>query len=133
MAYRFEFDRNNDVFRASLRGQIDDHEMRKYDTDLRQVLAKLHLRAVIVDGSAITKFDVSSATIQYLAAFGAEASDQTIPILMVAPPDHIYGMARMFQILSDRKRPSVAVVRSEVEAYTKLGLTNLQFESLLED
>ncbi len=132
MGYRFELDRNNEVFRASLCGQIDDDEMRKYDANVRKVLAKLHLRAVIVDGSAITEFDVSSATIEYLAAFGAEVSDQAIPILMVAPPDHIYGMARMFQILSERKRPSVAVVRSGDEAYTKLGLTNLQFELLLE-
>lgn len=38
----------------------------------------------------------------------------------------------MFQILSDEKRPNLAVVKSADEAYTKLGLTSLQFDPLPE-
>ncbi len=132
MAYRFDFDRSNVAFRVSFDGEIDDAEMRKYDTNVRHLLAKIHPRGAIVDASKVTKFDVSSALIRSIAVSEAEMADPAVPIVIVAPPAHVYGMARMFQILSDEKRPNLAVVRSADEAYAKLGLTSLHFEPLPE-
>src|SRR5215472_15380804 len=99
MAYHFDFDPNNAILRACFQGQTDDAEIREYDANVRRVLAKIHPRGAIVDASAISKLDVSSATVRTLANYEAAMKDQTVPIVVVAPPDHVYGMFRMFQIM----------------------------------
>jgi len=123
MAYHFDFDPNNSILRVCFQDQIDDAEIREYDANVRKVLAKIHPRGAIVDASAISKLDVSSATVRTLANYEAAMKDQTVPIVVVAPPDHVYGMFRMFQIMSEEKITNLIVVRSAGEAYTRLGVT----------
>ena len=48
---------------------------------------------------------------------------------IVATQDHIFGMARMFQITS-RGRDALQVVRTPQDVYTALGLTTPRFERL---
>ena len=131
MAYHFDFDPNNAILRVCFQDQLDDAEIREYDANVRRVLAKIHPRGAIVDASAVSKLDVSSAAVRTLASYEVAIQDQTVPIVVVAPPDHIYGMFRMFQILSDEKITNLIVVRSAGEAYAILGVTP-KFEPLPE-
>lgn len=72
--------------------------------------------AVFLTPLRVTKFEVSSNAIRELAQ-----SSPIIPAgymrVIVAPQDFRYGMMRMFQILSEKTRPDLHVVRTMDEAY----------------
>ena len=51
--------------------------------------------------------------------------------LIVAPRDHLYGLSRMYQILAERSRPRLQVLRSAAELYEAFGL-ELRFQAIIE-
>lgn len=50
--------------------------------------------------------------------------------VIVAPRDLVYGTARMFQVLSERTRKNVHVVRTLEQAYKILGIESPTFVPL---
>ena len=63
----------------------------------------------------------------------AQMLPDPLPKYIVATQDHIFGMARMFQITSSG-RDTLHVVRSAQDVYTALGLTDAaRFERLESD
>ena len=81
----------------------------------------------ILDLTPVGSIDISPATVQGLAR-----SDPAFPPsrlkFIVAPTDHLYGMSRMYQLIGERIRPRLQVVRSLAEAYATLGVKDLHFE-----
>jgi hypothetical protein len=69
----------------------------------------------IVDFSAVTSVSVSSSAVQ-------EASQRpsnfyrTSTHVVIAPQDHIFGLARMSQVFAEKTRPNAVVVRTISEA-----------------
>ena len=89
------------------------------DSDLQEHVEKLCRDpdfAELIDCSAVTHFQVSSALITTLASrqLGSARSKWAI----VAPQAHIYGMARMFQI---------RYKESQVEVFHELGAAQQWF------
>lgn len=64
------------------------------------------LVASIWDASKVTKFDVSSDAIRELAR-GPPILPSSFMRIIVVPQEYLYGMMRMFQILSEEARPEL--------------------------
>ena len=121
-----DFDPKNNILRATLEGAMTG-----------AILLELYARATkyleshppcrgILDFSQVTDFEVSSNAIKQVAA-----SPPVIPAgymrVLVIPQIFIYGLARMFQILGERNRPELQVVRTMEEAYALLGVIDPDF------
>jgi hypothetical protein len=74
----------------------------------------------------VTKFDVSSDAIRELARRPPILPSSFMRIIVV-PQEYLYGMMRMFQILSDQARPELRVVRTMDEAYRLLLIESPEF------
>jgi len=80
----------------------------------------------ILDFSQVTEFEVSSTAIRQVAA-AAPAFPAGYMRVLVVPKDFIYGLARMFQILTEDTRPELQVVRTLEEAYRLLQVESPEF------
>jgi hypothetical protein len=57
-------------------------------------------------------------------------ADTTRPRVIVVPQTHAFGLARMFQIIGEPKRPLLKVVHTLDEAFATLGLQSPHFEPM---
>ena len=125
----FTFDAINNAVCWSLHGKVTDQI---FSEDLRSVAALLSGTSPmsgIIDFSGVTSFEVSTQSIKKLADT-EPILPAAVPRVIVAPADHLYGLARMFSILSEHKRPNLFVVRSIDEAYQALKIASPQFRPL---
>jgi hypothetical protein len=129
--FHFEYDAANGVLAVRMKGAITDHVFKDcYSATLRLVEGR-NIRAALMDLSAVDRYDVSAAAMLDISTLPPLFPDPT-PRYVVAPPDHIFGMARMLQLASVHGRDMLHVVRSLQEAYDGLGVTTPQFERLAE-
>ncbi|MFZ7089822.1 hypothetical protein [Primorskyibacter sp. 2E233] len=91
--------------------------------------------AQIYDLSDVTDFDANFAQISSLVTFLGEISsqvDQNTPLVIIAPKDIQFGMARMFQQLMDGRTPfDVHLVRNWAEAAKIVDLPPERFQEML--
>jgi len=80
----------------------------------------------IVDFSSVTHFEVTASAVSRLAHHPPLLPVEAARIL-VAPQDLVYGMARMFQMKTEQRRPALQIVRKMEEAYTLLGIESPEF------
>ena len=124
------FDAKNNVLRCTLEGRMTG-----------VILLDLYARAVkymeshppwrgILDFSGVTDFEVSSDAIRRLAATPPALPAGYMRVLVI-PQIFIYGLARMFQILGEKNRPELQVVRTLDEAYTMLGVEFPDFHTVI--
>jgi len=75
----------------------------------------------IIDFSAATSTTLSPA---FLRSFAQEKSlfSRDAKQVVVAPQPHIFGLARMVQMLREARSPNIEVVRSMNEACALLGI-----------
>ena len=130
MAYGFELDATHRVLLFRFTGDVSEQRIGQFYGEAGTQIERLHPRAAIFDFTAVTSFDVSSASIRNLAAASPLIPDVACPRVVVAPATHIFGMARMFQILGESSRPSFSVVHSMAEALAVIGLDPLDFKPL---
>ncbi len=124
-----EFDARNKILRGTLEGRVTDAiVLDAYASAARYVASHGPCRG-ITDISRVTKFEVSSNAIRELA--------QRTPVIpagymrvIVAPQGFRYGMMRMFQILTEKTRPDLHVVRTMDEAYRLLQVESPEFSRL---
>lgn len=83
----------------------------------------------ILDFSHVTEFEVSSDAIRQVAA-AAPVFPPGHMRIMVIPQTFIYGLARMFQILTESTRPELHVVRTMEEAYSLLDVESPDFRPI---
>ena len=121
MNYVLDFDAKNNVLRCTLEGRMTG-----------VILLDFYARAVkymeshppcrgILDLSRVTDFEVSADAIRQVAAAPPALPAGYMRVLVV-PQIFIYGLARMFQILGEKNRPELQVVRTLDEAYGLLGV-----------
>jgi hypothetical protein len=130
MAYQFDFDGANRILRCRWDGPVTDESLRECYSTIRKYVALTHPRAGILDFSGVTSFEVASKTVQELARFAPPMSDPLVPRYIVAPSAHMYGLARMFQLIGEPTRPRLEVLRTSEEAYTLLGVEAPHFKPL---
>jgi hypothetical protein len=125
---RYEIDRANQVLRMVFEGALTDTVLREYYHSAAAIVASVNCVTYIADFSTVTSVEITSEAVQELAHSPMILADPT-PRALIAVSDYLYGMARMFQMLSE-KREMMYVVRSMSEALKVLGLSDLHFEPL---
>jgi hypothetical protein len=121
-----DYDEKNNILRFTITGRLTDAILLEIYATAGKYLASHPPCRGITDFSGVTEFEVSSSTIRDLA--------QTPPAfppgymrIVVAPKDHVYGMARMFQIVGADTRSDLHVVRTMDEAYRLLQVKSPEF------
>jgi|ERR1022692_1932016 hypothetical protein len=126
MAFMMEFDAKNDILRVTLEGLLTGAILLDGYAAMTRYMASHPSCRSIVDTSAVSKFEVSSNAVRQMA--GAPPVSPTASMrVFVAPQDSVYGMARMFQILTEKTRPNFHTARTIDEAYRLLGVESPTF------
>ncbi len=126
MGCSYEFDPANNILRYSWDGNLTDEVLLQGDAAGRELLAKRPPCRGIQDFSKVTGIDASSDTIRRIA-FRPPAYGSGQAVVFVAPTDVVYGLCRMFVMLSDESRPKAHVVRTMEEAHRLLEVDSPQF------
>jgi hypothetical protein len=131
MGHRFEFDAENKILLVRPEGRLTDEGLLEIYAGIGKYSAATDARAGIFDFSLVTEFAATTDTIRNLARQEPAMPDAVNrPRVLVAPATHVFGIARMFQIVGERKRPSLTVVRTLDEAFAALGVQSPHFEPL---
>jgi hypothetical protein len=132
MPYLFEFEPVHSILRCTISGHVDDRELLECYGRAVRCVQQTDPATAIVDLTPIDSIDISPATVQSLAR-SDPAFHPSRPKFIVAPTDHLFGMSRMYQLVGERIRPRLQVVRSLDEVYLALGVKDLHFQSVPED
>jgi len=130
MPYQFDFDSTNRILRCRLDGRVTDELLKEYYRVAAEYVAQIDPLSGITDFSAVTTFEASSETARELARSTPAMPDPTRVRVIVAPADHVFGLARVFQLVGEHTRPNLHVVRTLREAWAVLGVQAPQFERL---
>lgn len=125
----FEFDPVNRVVCWRLQGEVTDELFAESLQLVADILADTNPNSGIIDLSLVTSLLISTETIKQTAN-SKPLFPSELPRVIVAPLDHVYGMARMFAVFSESTRKDVAVVRTMDEAYRFLGIKAPQFRAM---
>lgn len=126
MAFVMDFDARNSILRVTLEGQVTDTILLDCYATIAKTVASHHPCRGIADVSGVTKFSVSSNAVKELAA-ASPAFPAGYMRIFVTPQDSIYGMARMFQMLGEKTRPDLYIVRTMDAAYHLLRVESPEF------
>ena len=118
----FEYDPTHKVLAVRAVGEMDGEIFKACYAMVGRLVQGLEVRAAFFDLTNVRRFSVSAATIRHVSTLSPVLPDPT-PRYVIASQAHIYGMARMFQIVSMRGRDNLRVVRTQKDAYEALGLT----------
>src|SRR5580700_9643783 len=106
MGFRFEFDPGNKILLARFEGRLTDESVEESYRAIRRYSTATDASAGIWDYSSVTEFAMSSALIRQLAdEEPAMPNATTRPRIIVVPATAGFGLARMFQIMGEQKRP----------------------------
>ena len=130
MPYQIVYDRTNRIIRVRFEGRVTDDELMDVYRLGQKLVGQLDPQAGITDFSDITTVAFTPETIYELAAAKPIMRDPNRLVVFVAPTPHVYGMARMFEILGEATRPNLHVVRTLEEAYKLLKVQEPQFEPI---
>ncbi len=131
MAYRFEFDSANRILLLRFEGPLTNESLVEAYNAIRKYSNATDAKAGIWDFSSVTEVNVTSDVVRSLAKREPAMPDATIlPRIVVAPAAHVFGIARMFQLVGESTRPLLTVVRGMDEALTALAVQSPHFEPL---
>jgi hypothetical protein len=130
MAYHFEFAPKDRILRCRFDGQVKDELLGKYYSEVGPIVAQTKGRAGILDLSEVSSWEVSTEMVRSLARSLPALVDASLPRFIVAPTAHLFGTARMFQILGEDTRPELRVFRTLDEAYAALGIASPKYEPI---
>jgi len=130
MGSQFEFDPVNKVLLARFEGRLTDAALGEFFQTGLKHWAATDARAVISDYTS-AEWAVSAEFLRQLANQEPAVKDPSKrPRIVVASSTVGFGLSRMFQIVGERKRPLLRVVRTLDEAYAELGIESPHFEPL---
>jgi hypothetical protein len=127
--FHFEYDATHRIFAVRMHGTITDPIFRACYAETPRRAQGRDIQAALMDLSDVERYDVSAAAMRDVARLAPLFPDP-MPRWIIAPQDHIFGMARMFQMTSPAGRDMLHVVRSMTDAYAALGVTTPIFERL---
>jgi hypothetical protein len=123
------FDADHNVLRQSFQGRLTDTALVEGYYQAGKYVVRHPPSGTVTDFSDVTSIEVSSHTVRTLAA-----TPPKLPVgcarVFVTPQNALYGVARMFQILVERNRPDLHIVRTLDEAYRFLGITSADFSPI---
>ena len=125
----FDYDASAKVLVVSLSGPATDDSLKACYLNAARYIEGREIRGAIINLTNIDSFDVSAAGVRALAALEPIVPDPAVRYV-IAPQAHIFGMARMFQMVSPKAREQFHVVRTLDAAHEALGVTAPKFERL---
>jgi hypothetical protein len=129
MPGQFEFDSQHKILLLVVTGEVDDARILASNEKIAAQVNRLHPWAGITDLSYATSFDVSSNAMRSAAKQNAPYPAETAWFI-VAPQDHVSGMARMYELVGSQSRPNLKVVHTRQEASSALGIQNPKFDAV---
>jgi hypothetical protein len=126
-----DFDAKNNILRGTLTGQMTGAKLVAFHEITARFMATHPPCRGILDFSSVTGFELSGTAIRKVAA-APPAFPKGYMRILVIPKELVYGMARMFQILTERTRPELQVVRTLQDAYLLLKVESPEFEPIPE-
>ena len=132
MGSRYELDKDHQVLLVYLDGPLNEELLGSLNLVGEKYWSATKPRAEIIDCSGVTEFAISSERIRQLARQQLNSDAAQRHRVIIVPTVHSFGLARMYQILSEPNRPQVTVVRTMKEALTALNITSPHFEPLPE-
>jgi hypothetical protein len=127
MNFHVDFCREKNILRVSWENQVKDQDIRDYYNAVTSAMKSVGQCSGICDFSAVTKLQVSSNMVEELAARPALIPEGYTHVI-VAPQEHVYGLVRMYETLTNRN--NVVVVRTIEDAYKILKLASPEFTAL---
>jgi hypothetical protein len=115
---RFELDMQRRTRVARFTGVVDDQELLgSYAGLVEQPDFDPSLND-LVDMTGVERLDVSTAAVRQLVSMFTplDQADVVTRLAIVAPRDHVFGMARMYEILRSDAPEMIAVFRDMDEA-----------------
>lgn len=126
--FHFEYEVHHRVLAVRVTGAFTDVAMRQCYDAIASEIARREVRVGILDLTHASEFSLSADAVRGMSKLAPLLPDP-LPKYIVAAKDHVYGMARMFQMTSNG-RDALQVVRSSQDVYAALGLHAPQFERL---
>jgi len=125
----FEFDQKIKVVCWRLRGEITEDLFVEGLKLCAEIFADTKPTGGIIDFSQVTSFRVPVNVIKRVADSAPVVPSLLIRVI-VAPSDHLFGIGRMFSVLSQDTRSNTHVVRTMDEAYELLKIKEPEFKAL---
>jgi hypothetical protein len=122
MAFRFEFDSIHRVLRIKFSETVTNEDLIYFYRMSTLLVESLDPLSAIIDFAAVTSFESSADFMRNLAALPPAMPKQERPRVVIAPADHVFGLARLFGTAGEATRPSFHVVRTEQQAWAILGI-----------
>ena len=126
--FHFEYEAHHQVLAVRVTGAFTDVAMRQCYDAIASEIALREVRAGILDLTGASEFTLSADAVRGMSKLAPLLPDP-LPKYIVASKDHVYGMARMFQMTSEQ-RQHLQVMRSPQDVYAALGLHAPRFERL---
>ncbi len=120
MPITYRIDTDALLVRTTATGVVVDADLRAHEDSLAADPAFEPAMAQLVDGRTIERLEVSAAGIRQFVAHEGRLAPRFANhrVAILASENMVYGMARMYQMLSDL---NVGVFRTTVEALKFLG------------
>jgi hypothetical protein len=131
MAQRLEIDDANKLVRLSLEGVETDQDLLAAQDALRSCWEHCGPWNCIVDSTGVTDIPFLSETVRTVAYRPPVVSVDCL-LVIVAPTEAEFGLARMFELLSQDTRPNVRVVHSMEEALDMVEVKSPNFLPIVE-
>lgn len=129
MGFILEYDASNKILLATIEGLLTAAVLLELQTAASEWArtSKFEIEVGIVDISRVTKVEISADEIRDVARRPTPLPSKVLRI-GVAPKDLLYGLVRMFQLLTESTRPNFQNVRTLDEAYRLINVESPQFE-----
>ena len=125
----FEYDASSKVLAVRVVGAFTDDIFKACYGEATRHVAGQEILGALMDLSKVERFEISAEAVRQVSVLPPAINDP-VPRYVVASQAHIFGMARMFQIISPKGRDALRIVRTLKDAYDGLGVTTPQFERL---
>jgi hypothetical protein len=124
-----DFDAKNNILRGAIDGPMTGAILLElYAMGAKYMSSHPPCRGIL-DFSRVTDFEVNGEAIRKVAA-SPPAFPAGYMRVLVIPQTFIYGLARMFQLLGEKTRPELHVVRTMEEALHLLGVDSPEFHPI---
>jgi hypothetical protein len=129
MTSDFDFDPINKVVCWRLGGEVTNNSFAESLQLCADIFVDIKPTSGIIDFSQVTSFRVSTDFIRRIADSAPIVPSLLIRVI-VAPADHVFGIGRMFSVLSQDTRSNTHVVRTMDDAYELLKIKEPEFKAL---
>ena len=126
MPFRFESDELHRIIRIVFEGPCTDDDMLEAYYALGLLLERNSPASVIIDYTDVTDIRISTEAVREYS-YRLPTVDTDDFLIAVAPQPIMYGIARMFEVITAETRANMHVVHSMKEALALMGVSSAPF------